>query len=844
MNRPLRRYLTVALFLGAMLGATYGLMAWRVAQLRAQPRAAQAEAVARAVAQVEREVAALQAELLGRAEALAAAGPVRRALLEGPQAWPAAVRYFGDLRLPDGVTAELYTPRPELVAWQGPSMPFGPATRTTPFLSRLQVATAADGDVRRAVVLWLPVREGRRVLGAVRVLRLVEARVPVRNQYLEDEDVAEAWEDAVEVPMNVVFSAGPLRTPEGATVHPVAGIDGNVLVQVVTAPPAPARLVATVRKAFGDAASFWVVLLLGWGAAGLWWLHERVVERARDDRTVRGRVGAGVAFLGLGAAWWGARYALLGLHVPARWIQTGPLFDPVLLASGFGGGLLGSIGELVLTSGFAVVFGFAVLRFGLATLRGERAEERARGVRRRPGRGWPVGAFLAAAAAAGVLGMHATLLRRATVDATLPYFDRTGPLPEGMTLLVFGALLLLTLAAVAVLVGLAALVRVRGGARLVGGALAVVVVGAAAYGFTPLRDVLPWPAAAAYVGVAALAAWVLEREPGGWAWPLTLRGTLLTALVLAALTYPVLFDAADDEAEARLIDAVEDFADGEDVRVAFALEQVLLDARASEALREAFRADTTAAFDSLATDLVTGSLLAALADYTVGLALLAPDGDSLGAYRELPPPGADPDFFGTLAVAPNDPLSFQTLRRRYAAADALGFLVEREPARGGRGKYRYAGVGPVRAAAGRAGGRGAGALLGWVVARAEPKPARYVSETPFPRVLVPAGLYDVVDAERAFGEFRGGVLVRTRGGDFGRFRLPEAAEGLAVGEALWREETVGERRVRAYYRRVGADRVVGVRLTDVSFFDHLYFFLRLLLPGLLLAGVAYGAGRP
>src|SRR5690606_20382200 len=151
--------------------------------------------------------------------------------------------------------------------------------------------------------------------------------------------------------------------------------------------------------------------------------------------------------------------------------------------------------------------------------------------------------------------------------------------------------------------------------------------------------------------------------------------------------------AAEDKRAAQIVDTADEFADGEDARVAFALEGVLFDARASTTVREALaeRLRTRRAtgpdtalgslpFDSLAADLVTGSLLNALADYSVTLALLSPSGDSLGGYRDLPPPGAAPGLFAAPAVPASDPLSFLSLRSRYATDTAPGFVVEREPA--------------------------------------------------------------------------------------------------------------------------------------------------------------------
>jgi two-component system nitrogen regulation sensor histidine kinase NtrY len=855
MKRLSVRYAAVTLFLILLVGATYAVEVWQVDRIEARGGAAQAEAVAQAARTVEQRIRQIEADLLQRAEDLAELPLVRRALQGDSTAHADVVRLFSELHLPARMTAELYTPTPELVAWQGPSLPLGAATRTTRFLAAPQTAVADDGVLRQALVAWLPVREGRRVLGAVRVFQLVRTRVPVRNQYLRDFDIVERWQVETGLPLDVQF--GPTDAPpEDVPVHEIRSEEGLVLARVVVPTPSLEALKADVRKTASDVMAFWLVLLLGWGVAGLWMVHEH--ERRRAFRAAEGRWPWGRAvgsFVGLAAAWGGLRYALLALDVPSRWVErlSGldgevPLFDPVYLASGVGGGLIGSAGELIVTAVFAVVFGLVWFRFAFGVLLHVRSAERGQLTDRaasRPDARWALGAVLGAGAGTVVLAAVAFLIRRATLDATLPYFDRTEPLPQSLVMLVFGAFLLLTLAALLTLAGLGMLVRVKGWARVAAGAGVVALLLAVTYATTPIGQSLPWLVAVAFFAVGGGVAWWMEQGPQAWTEPLMLRRVLLGVLVVTALAYPITYSAAQDEREARIEDAAEEFAEGEDARVAFALEGVLLDARASDAVEEALRrrfgqatpSERAASFDSLATDLVTGSLLAALADYTIGLALLGPAGDTLGYYRETPLPDQDAPPFAR--GAGEDRLSFGSLRRRYAADTAPGFVVEREAALEGRGRYRYAGVGPIRRASD-------GAILGWVTAQAEPKPARYVSETPFPRVLVPAGLSNVVESDLAFAEFRDGVLVRTRGDDYGRFRLPEEVTAvLRTQPQVWRTERFGREQARVYYRRFEEDgrwRVVSVRAPAVIVYDHLYFYVRMLLPALALGLVAYLLG--
>ena len=856
MTRTSVRYVAVAALLLALLGATYAWQAWRLARIASQGEVAQHQASARALHVVAEAVVRLEADLMQRAEALADLPTVRAALAD-PHARSEAVSLFADMKLPDGVAAELYTPTPELIAWQGPSMPFGPATRATRFLSAPQTSTVNDGALRQALVVWLPVRDGRRVVGALRVLRIVESRVPVRNQYLSDFDVTEQWQAQAGLPVDITF--GPLAgAAADSTAHVVRGQDGTALARIAAPIPSLDMLEAGVRKEGGDVAAFWAVLLAGWLLAGLWMWCERVTPHPRREEEVprhRWKV-ATLAFVVMTAAWFGFRYALLALGVPARWFAGSSalgggsdvaLFDPAYLASGVGGGVIGSAGELIVTAGFAIVFGVVWLRFALRVLQYVRGPERAdpegqSGRARSSAARWMAEAAVGACIGIAVIGGAALLIRRGTLDATLPYFDRTDAFPSPLVMLVFGSFLLLVLTAMLVLTGLGVLVRVKLRRQLLGGAVAVAAVIVAAYTLTDLGQIISWVLVAAFFAGGGAAAWWMERGPDAWAGPLTLRGTLLVVLLLAALTYPIAYQAAQDKQTTRIVDAAEEFAEGEDARVAFALEGVLIDARASEAVREALSNRNPlekrgAIIDSLATDLVTGSLLAALADYTVGLTFLGSASDTLGTYREVAPPG---DLIGFGDLGASDPLSFGALRRRYAADTAPGFVVERAPAPEGRGKYRYAGIGPVRRA-------GDGAIVGWVTAQAEPKPSRYVSETPFPRVLVPAGLTNIVESDLAFAEFRDGVLVRARGDDYGRFRLPaEVPVALRDSEVVRRSEQVGTETVRVYYRLIaeedGSERIIAVREPGVSVFDHLYFYLRVLLPALMIGLVAYGLG--
>src|SRR5690606_18988069 len=163
-----------------------------------------------------------------------------------------------------------------------------------------------------------------------------------------------------------------------------------------------------------------------------------------------------------------------------------------------------------------------------------------------------------------------------------------------------------------------------------------------------------------------------------------------------------------------------------------------------------------------------------------------------------------------------------------------------------RGAYRYAGIAPLRP-------QPDAEPAAWLYARAAPRFSRFVAETPFPRVLVPAGLFGEDDEAFSYAEYDDGVLVRGVGDVAGPSQLPpEVRRLLPTNEpprAVWLRETLDGRGFRTYYRRLPAEKegrldVVAVRVPTTAYYDHLFFLLRLTLSGLGLGFLVYLAGVP
>ena len=599
--------------------------------------------------------------------------------------------------------------------------------------------------------------------------------------------------------------------------------------------PSVEALAARRRSAARDVAALWATLLVGWvvGGVGLGLLEAlRVAERRRTRRAwaaVFGALGAFVA--GLAAL----RYGALALDVPVRWLdearRTAALFDPALLASDFGAGALRSPGDLAISAVLCLLATATALAVAL----------RVRGVhpRTRTG-GGRAAAWVAVAAVTGLVSvLSSRWVERAVLDATIPYTDQAGPLLTGPMWVALAGLVAVLASAVA---AVAAAVTVgRGGPGrpwAVPSAVALATAGAvAAAGWAPAGATL----AVAALGAALAAS--LDGPPERRVWPLTFRGALVGALALAPVLYGEMADPLRQRTELLLQDAAFAFSDNRDDRVTTAIDQVFDEARADDALGPVLRAalavadssrraatplaadSSRRAVDALATGLVQNSLLGSLADVATELRIVSPAGDTLGGYVERGAQGED------------DALGYTATLTAYAKREAQpGFLLRRVPVAERRGLRRTAAIGPVL--------DDGGETAAWLYLRVAPRTARFPTETPFPRVLAPTGLFGLDDEALSYAEYDDGVLVRQRGP--AKLRLDSTVYAALEDRARgYRQtETIDGRPATVYYERQGEDArdVVAVRAPASDRLDALFVLLRLCLSGLALGAVLFLAG--
>lgn len=819
-----------ALVLAACLAATWGLEAWRLAHIGPDDRRRAQE---RTVAEVRAAFEEMLAEVRHLADATALLPEVQAALAtdrDSGDVSSAAIEALAERGTPERVTVEVVAANGDIVAWDGPAFPLpGIPTPDT-----LRTRVVYD-EGRRAVTLWQPVVAAGDTVGAVRVVRLVQAPVPVRNRYLQDYDVADEWRASIPEPFTVRFTRAA-----SAEAMALRGPDGSVLGRVEVREPSPQALAVGIRRATQGWLAFWAALLLTWLLAGLvaW-----TVAELRRAETVGTRRAWGRAALALGTAAAGlvaTRYGLLAMDVPVRWLDNArrpaALFDPALLASGFGWGALRSPGDLALSAAVALMITGAgllyALRYSAATARGQGG-----GVRRALGR------LGAVAVAAAVTPAAALWVRQSVLDATIEYTDRASPLLDGPMLVVLGGLMAVLASAVFAMA--AAVLVAWAEPRRTGARGWLWAVGPAALSAAAVAAVLPGVPVGPSLALAVLAgalATVLAGRAERWVWPLTFRGVLIGALVLSPVLYGLMREPLVERTAALLSDAAFAFADARDRRVDHAIDQVLSEARADDALRP-FLLDAVAEADSarlagigpadstrqalnaLTQGLVTTSLLGSLADIATELRLVGLEGDTLGSYVEG---GSAP------LAAPADPLGFDAMRQAYLDRGAPGAIRKSDPVR--RGVNRVAAISPLLTDEAEP--------VAWVYLRTTPRATRYATETPFPRVLAPAGLFGLDDEDLSYAEYDDGARVRSRGE--APLRLDSTVyAALADRARAYRSlDTLGGRPMTVYYERQGSDArdVVAVRAPAEDRLDVLFILLRLCLGGLAAGALLFALG--
>ncbi|MEM8487246.1 MAG: ATP-binding protein [Bacteroidota bacterium] len=856
-----RWQLVVLVLLVLLLAATTMLKQYRLGQVAGDTSRQQVRIVEQAFETIKKDLAGLQDDLLDEAQKIASRKEIVESLdlysqTNDPASLQRLIRYFTTYKNAEDGAVELYTAAPRLLAWKGFSLSTGEALLKPDFLNTAHIEAIDDEGVREALIAWQPVISDGRTIGAVRAVRLVGAKMPVENQFLQSYSLSDRWRRLTRLPVQAwVQQQVSLTEQEHAEgrLWPITDVEGHTLGSVYIAFPRADELQASIEEQFSDIQTVWLALMgMLLMLMCFQWLRRLPVTGQPTSKSIRM---ASVQLFVLTFLLVGFRYGMLLFDVPARW-QRGkaplaPLFDPSHFASDFGGGVMRSMGDMFTTALVAAILAALLLRFarqvGAALAR--RQVELALPARVATVVGIASVATLIISVLIHVLALF---VHHAVLDSTLDYFARTGLLPDRLVFFVFFTMMLATISIMAMLLGvawLAAQLMLRywpashGSRRrwalagIAGLSTALIYFGSIMGG-----NAVPWTIWLGFWLVSWGGVIFVSEQPeriNDW---MHFRGALLGILLLTIPLYMLLYRGMDVQLRNRMVEAASSFDTGRDPRVIFAIEQALYDAAEDAVLQNQLLAAEVPVvrLDTIAESLYRGSSLVSLLTYDVSLTVFDANETPVGRFMEEAP---DLDV---RALDQEDALEFLLLKSMFSESGSDSMLVEQVTGRREPDRFQYEGLGPIFHADSLR-------QVGWVMARVEPKTLLRDEGKLFPKVLLPTGV-NQLRGNFSLAEFQDHVLIRTFGSDFGRYRMQEQVfDALKSRTEFWQTESSGDKEYLTYYRQKSRQgfsgsvtqvapvttSIIAVRSSIINLFDHLYYLLRMTVAGIMLGGPLY-----
>ena len=771
------------------------------------------------------------------------------------------IEQFSTYSVDDQHAVELYTVAPRLVAWKGFSMPIGESPKSTQFSYDVQYEVVQDRGVWTAMVAWYPVNYGGRVIGAVRAMQLVEVQMPVENQYLESYTLDDSWRRLTQLPvqvwLNVDVELAEILSEEAGEIHSILDPSGESLGSVYIPYPSQQDLKNRISNQYIDLQTLLLTLLMFSLVTVLIRSRPAVMKSPTEKQLWTRKV---PHFLLLAVSWWGLRYAMLYLEVPARW-QRGkaplaPLFDVYHFASDFGGGLFKSIGDTFITGIWVLLF--SIWLFQLVSSFSNVWKSRDPGQK---------DAHPIAAAGRSALGflvsilisfatIHAlgTVIYKAVLDSKLDYVERSGIIPDRLVFFMFCTLMIIGIASVIIQVActwfsvIQARLMIRRKQVLNAVWVGVLLLNALAVwvytqGFEAAYHV-PIP----IIFIFIVSVWggciFIAQYPSRIVEWLHFRAVLLGILLLAVPLYAMLDRGIDARLRQIMEESVSTFTSRQDPRVVFAIQEVLVDAGADDNLAGAIMATSNAQDTPLVSDLVNRLLrlssLSSLITHDVSITVF----DTTNTRLEGVAQGIQDSPEVLREAAERD--EYITLKGMYEESRSDSILVDILTGRYEEDRFQYGGIGPIYVP-------NSDTLIGWVVARAEPRALLRDEGTLFPKVLLPQGV-NQLQGNLSLAQFQGDVLVRSLGSDFGQYRMKEDIyDQLKLHADVWLIEKKGDKEYISYYKRsidetpsvtsTPITSITAARASRMNMFDHLFYLLRVIVAGICVGGPLYLIAR-
>ncbi|MCY4159310.1 MAG: ATP-binding protein [Bacteroidetes bacterium] len=682
---------------------------------------------------------------------------------------PALIEDLAEIVISEQQSISVYDTDMKLLAWKGQSAPHS----LIPEQAYRHWGIARDHEWRTALVLREPIMVEDAVVGSIHVTQNLFSRAPVRNSILEHYDIVDTWEIRTGMDIQVEY---------GDTVGEnfLWSLDGESVGTYEIIPPTKAKLIMGTAEFYGNMMALNAALLVLWILWGMWkWYGTKL-----------NFFGLVIFSVALGAG----RFALLYLEVPARY-QTGnallsPLFDPVHLASTFGGGLMSTTGDFLISALCVFILGAAALRYTNAYSKPVSQYRVIAWIRL-------VAIILLGLILASVL---MAAVQASVLDSTLSYTGRSVLIPNLLELIVYGSVLLLTLGIILIIstgfsIGFA-MKPGRLGQGILGGVTAVAIILLHWLQWCPWIFSISLMIVCLYIGLC-------EAKGDIHAW-LTVRRVIPTALALCILLYPGYHEALHKRMQSRITHAVTTFDRAVLPNASLAVREIVEKALRQTQLHENLQSGEK--IEDEAERLLSGSLFSSLGAYDVGITFLSEGGEEI--YSTGDATSSSEDIQDLLVK-----LSRET---ELQATDYM-FL---EPNSAESTRYQYTGL----AALGD----------GWILVQAQPHIISEEANTPLLRILLSSGHLDLYE-DLSLASYSDGQLMRTFGKRFAKYRLdPDVASELEQRQSFWREESAGiGRGYLSHYHRRESD-IVAVRMAIDGPFDHLYYLLRFVTGGLLL----------
>ncbi len=680
------------------------------------------------------------------------------------------IRELENIELPDHWSLSIYDMEMHLMAWRGESVPLGGG----PLADQADWRIIRDEDWRTALVLWEPLLVRDAMIGYIRVTQNLFSRAPVHNSVLEDYDIVDTWRRRARLDIQVAY---------GDTLgeHILRSLNGRALGIYIVTPPSEVKLITATAESYHNIMALGGVLLVLWFLWGIWrWYHSKLSLN---------RLIIFTAALGVG------RFIWLYLEVPARY-QTdkaplSPLFDPVHLASTFGGGLMRTTGDLLISSLCVFIIGVAALRFVKAYWKQPPNH---------PGVIWisfgmGIMATMAFASALAVV-LHAIVL-----DSTLSYTGRSELVPDSLELVVYASVVLLALGIVLIVSAC-----FFAGFKMKPGRMCLGVSGTLSAVLIVILDWFQWSpwilSLTLILACLYTAIWATKADIYLW---LAARRAVPVSLGLCLLVYPVYYEALNQREQERVSYVVSNFDQAGSPEVSLAVREVVEEALQNPRIHDLLESGED--LEEVAEQLLSGSLLSSLGAYDASITFLSDTGEELysSGSASLSSYQVTQDLLDELSSG----IELQASNYTFV-----------EPRSIGAARYQYAGLAAIGD--------------GWVLVRAQPHIIPEEANTPLLRILSASGSPEVYE-DLSLASYRNGRLVQSFGDRFSKYQLnPEIVEEVTRNGSLWWQGGAGESsRYRTYYLDRG-HHIIAARMTVDGAFDHLYYLLRLVVGGLML----------